>query len=64
MSSPKLLTQQSLQSLRADLFRRQLDALRRLVDGGIDPGGVALVADIARAITAIEQLQLPARERS
>jgi hypothetical protein len=64
MSSPKLLTQADLQALRGRLFRLELGALRQLVDNGIDRGQVALVVDIARTIQAIEQLQLPTRERS
>jgi hypothetical protein len=63
-SRAKLLTQQNLQDLRAQLFPIKLGVLRRLIDNGVDPGQVALVADIARTIRAIEQLQLPARDRS
>jgi hypothetical protein len=63
-SRAKLLTQKGLQDLRAQLFRIELGVLRQLIDNGIDPEQVALVADIARTIQAIEQLQLPARERS
>jgi hypothetical protein len=64
MSSPKLLAQSDLRTLREDLFRLELATLRQLINHGIDPGHVALVADISRTIQAIEQLQLPTRERS
>lgn len=63
MSSPKLLTQRDLRTLREDLFRLELETLRQLIDSGIEPGPIALVADISRAIQAIEQLQVPTRGR-
>ena len=63
MSAPKLLSQAALRALREDLFRLELTTLRELIDHGIEPGPVALVADISRTITAIEQLQSPTRER-
>jgi len=63
MSPPKLLTQSDLRTFREDLFRLELKTLRQLIDHGINPGHIALVANISRTIKAIEQLQLPTRGR-
>jgi hypothetical protein len=62
-SRAKLLTQNDLRTLHEDLFRLELATLRQLIDHGIDPGRIALVANISRTIEAVEQLRLPTRER-
>jgi hypothetical protein len=56
-------TQSDLRTLREDLFRLELATLRQLIDHGINPGQVALVADISRTIKAIHQLLSPTRKR-
>jgi hypothetical protein len=62
-SRAKLFTQSDLRELREALFKLELAALRQLIDQGINTGQVGLVADIARTIEAVEQLQLPTRAR-
>jgi hypothetical protein len=64
MSSPKLFTQADLRTLRENLFRLELATLRQLIDQGINTGHVALLADTARAIEAVEQLQTHERQRA
>jgi hypothetical protein len=61
MSSPKLFTQSDLRELREALFKLELATLRQLIDDGINTGQIGLVADISRAIEAVEQLELPKR---
>jgi predicted metal-dependent HD superfamily phosphohydrolase len=60
----KLLTQQGLQDLRAQLFRLELSAVHQMIARGVDATSIAVLADLDRAIEAVERLQLPTRERS
>jgi hypothetical protein len=62
-SRAKLFTQSDLRELREALFKLELATLRQLIDDGLNTGQIGLVADIARAIEAVEQLQPGARER-
>jgi hypothetical protein len=63
-SRAKLLTQQALQDLRTSLFKLEPSAVRQMIDRGVDTASIAVLADLDRAIEAVERLQLPARERS
>jgi hypothetical protein len=63
MSAPKLISQADLRELREELFKLERATLRQLIDRGIDPGHIALTADISRTTKAIEQLQPPTRGR-
>jgi hypothetical protein len=63
-SRAKLLTQQGLQDLRAQLFRLELSTVHAMISRGVDAAGIGMLADLDRAIEAVERLQLPARERS
>jgi hypothetical protein len=63
-SRAKLLTQQGLQDPRAQLFRLELPAVHRMIADGVDGTSISVLADLDRAIEAVERLQLPARERS
>jgi hypothetical protein len=60
----KLLTQQGLHDLRAQLFRLELTAMHRMITQGADATNISVLADLDRAIEAVERLQLPARKRS
>jgi hypothetical protein len=60
----KPVTQEGLRTLREELFRLQLDTLKTLIDHGIDPGLVALVADISRTLEVVQQLRAPPRDRA
>jgi predicted metal-dependent HD superfamily phosphohydrolase len=63
-SRARLLTQQGLQDLRAQLFRLELSAMHKMIADGVDAASISVLADLDRAIEAVERLQLPARERS
>jgi predicted metal-dependent HD superfamily phosphohydrolase len=63
-SRAKLLTQQGLQDLRAQLFRLEMSAVHQMIDRGVDATSISVLADLDRAIEAVERLQLPTRERS
>jgi hypothetical protein len=64
-SRAKLLTQHGLQDLRARLFQLELLAVRQMIDRDVDATSIAVLADLDRAIEAVERLQQrPARERS
>jgi hypothetical protein len=60
----KLLTQQGLQDLRANLFRLERAAIHQMIESGVDGTNISVLADLDRAIEAVERLQSPARERS
>ena len=60
----KLFTQQGLQDLRAQFFKLELFAVHRMVAHGVDATSIADLADVDRAIEAVERLQLPARDRT
>jgi hypothetical protein len=59
----KKLTTISLRKLREDVFKLQLSLLQQMVEGGVDPHRIAVVADCARVISTVEMLQSGARER-
>jgi hypothetical protein len=63
-SRTKLFTQQGLQDLRAQFFKLELFAVHRMVAHGVDATSIADLADVDRAIEAVERLQLPARDRT
>jgi hypothetical protein len=62
-SRAKLVTQAGLQNLRAQLFRLELSAVHQMITGGVDAASIGVLADLDRAIEAVERLQLPTRER-
>ena len=62
--APKIVTQEGLRTLREELFRLQLQTLRHLIDHGIDPAMVGLVADISRTLDVVQQLRQPTRNRA
>jgi hypothetical protein len=59
----KLFTQQGLQDLRAKLFRLERSAVHQLITQGVDATNISVLADLDRAIEAVERLQLPGRDR-
>jgi hypothetical protein len=59
----KLFTQQGLQDLRAHLFRLELAAIHQMIESGVDGTNIGVLADLDRAIEAVERLQLSARDR-
>jgi hypothetical protein len=63
-SRAKLFTQQGLQDLRAKLFRLERSAVHQMITQGVDATNISVLADLDRAIEAVERLLLPARERS
>ena len=61
---PRIVTQEGLRTLREKLFRLQLETLKNLIDHGINPGLLALVADISRTLEVVQQLRAPPGDRT
>jgi hypothetical protein len=51
-----------VRDLRAQLFRLELAAVHQMIARGVDAASISVLADLDRAIEAVERLQLP-RER-
>jgi hypothetical protein len=63
-SNRMLFTQQGLQDLRAKLFQLERSAIHQMIANGVDGTNISVLADLDRAIEAVERLQLPTRERA